>query len=118
MESSPSGDNRPVVHISPPEVLEKFRDGEATCDADAKEIGLMFFCPGCQTGHSYRIKGTGPVWEWNGSMTSPTFMPSLLVWGSRPGKRCHLYLREGVVEYLSDCSHALKDTKYVLPGIQ
>jgi hypothetical protein len=106
-----------VVHISPPEVLEKLRDGEATSDADAKEILLMFFCPGCQTGHSFRVKGGAPLWEWNGSMTAPTFQPSLLVWGQDPAKRCHLYLRSGVVEYLADCSHARKGTTYVLPGI-
>ena len=100
-------------------VLEKLRDSGATCDEDAREILLCFHCPGCNGGHSYRIKGAPgqPVWEWNGSMTSPTFQPSLLVNGDWPQRRCHLFLREGSLEFLQDCHHDLRGTTIKLLGI-
>lgn len=89
---------------------------------------LMFFCPGCRGGHSFdtkRASPPGPVWSWNGSMERPTFTPSLLVRGTEDltddeiklvmsgGKvtprplRCHLYVTDGQICFLSDCTHGL-----------
>lgn len=72
---------------------------------------LEFFCPGCRYYHAFTIarrdNDSGPLWTWNGSMENPTFSPSLLVNGSSE-KRCHLFVRDGRIEYLSDCWHELR----------
>lgn len=41
-----------------------------------------FFCPGCQCGHAIRTSGE-KAWQWNGSVSAPTFSPSYLVLGER-----------------------------------
>ena len=101
-------------------VLEKLRDSDASSDQDAKEILLRFRCPGCQCSHYYRIKGVRdqPVWEWNQSLMKPTLHPSLVVGVTTPGKRCHLFLRDGILEFLSDCDHDLRDTKVPLDPVE
>lgn len=79
-----------------------------------------FWCEGCDTHHAYTTKlgqgETGPCWQGPGDPTAPTFSPSLLCNGNTPAKdlhphttahRCHLYVRNGQVQYLSDCSHHL-----------
>lgn len=52
-----------------------------------------------------------PGWTFNGSETAPTFAPSLLnSWNEGPErtpKRCHLYVRNGEIEFLADCTHDL-----------
>lgn len=73
--------------------------------------GLLFFCPGCKFGHFFQVeKGPeykgAPIWEWNGDMDKPTFSPSLGV-NMTTESRCHLFVRDGKIEYLSDCHHAL-----------
>lgn len=61
--------------------------------------------------HPYRIRGqaTGPIWNWNGNVESPTFTPSLLVNASDPQSRCHLFLTDGKIQFLGDCFHDLKN---------
>lgn len=86
---------------------------------------LSFWCPGCQCSHVVYIKaGHGHQWDWNGSHDKPTISPSVLnQWGNKvnpdwkePAEPapaggwsgvCHLYLREGVIQFLSDCTHEL-----------
>lgn len=77
------------------------------------EVLVYFVCPGCKHGHAYRISGgPGPVWDWNGDLDKATFSPSLLntkTWGDPPvNKICHLYVKNGQIEFLPDCSHDLK----------
>ena len=77
----------------------------------------MFFCPGCKCGHSIRTgPSTGPRWSFNGDLIAPTIEPSVLVTGSvtnaETGEdvhdmRCHSFVREGQIQFLSDCTHAL-----------
>jgi len=78
---------------------------------DYSEVNMNFFCPGCGYDHSYRIQGKGPTWNWDGKMDKPTFTPSLLVNQSHPKSTCHLYVRDGVIEFLGDCHHYLKGKK-------
>jgi hypothetical protein len=47
----------------------------------------------------------GPKWDGDGSTSSPTLRPSIL--RREPGKRCHSFVRGGVVEFLGDCDHDL-----------
>ena len=80
----------------------------------------VFWCPGCDKPHPYRVAREGgegpnvPVWGFNGSLESPTFTPSLLVFptpvepdGFQYQKRCHLFLTDGQISYCSDSEHAL-----------
>jgi len=54
-----------------------------------------------------------PNWSWNGDTEYPTLRPSILTqftWGEeRTVYRCHSFVNDGVVQFLSDCSHELKD---------
>lgn len=73
----------------------------------------FFHCPGCGFGHAFRIRApandsSGPVWEFNGDVDKPTFSPSLLL--DDPKARCHLFVRDGKIEFCSDCHHALAGT--------
>lgn len=70
---------------------------------------VYFHCPGCNMLHPYRISGdaTGPKWSFNGDVLSPSFTPSLLVNGSRPESRCHLFMTDGKLVYCTDSYHAL-----------
>lgn len=45
----------------------------------------------------------------NGSVTTPTASPSLLVQRRNKGAecRCHFFIRDGHLHYLADCTHAL-----------
>lgn len=62
---------------------------------------FFFFCPGCNNFHLFDQR-----WAWNGSLELPTFSPSLLC-DPNGDRRCHLFVRDGKLEYLSDCHHAL-----------
>jgi len=74
----------------------------------------MFGCPGCGCAHGFytmphknHAGNPGPVWEFNGDLERPTFKPSLLVNGSEPESRCHLFMRDGRIQFLGDCHHEL-----------
>lgn len=77
-----------------------------------------FWCPGCECAHGIHVKGSDSKvqWDWNGSMEKPTFSPSYLC-GSKDFKerRCHSYIKEGKIQYLSDCYHKLKGQTVELP---
>jgi hypothetical protein len=69
-----------------------------------------FECPGCKWGHNLPI--TGPrAWGYNGNDDQPTFTPSILARtdfnNGKPSAICHSYVRDGKIEFLSDCTHAL-----------
>src|SRR3990167_5202253 len=79
-----------------------------TVDGEPVE-DYLFFCPGCECGHRIRAKGP-EAWTWNGSLERPTFSPSYLTyWDGKPSVRCHSYIRDGRIEFLSDCTHELKN---------
>ncbi len=68
----------------------------------------FFECPGCKYLHPYNVDPSLPqCWQFNGNYDKPTFTPSLLVNGSHPESRCHLYLTDGKIQFLSDCHHEL-----------
>lgn len=62
----------------------------------------QFWCPGC--GHYHRFEEGR--WSFNGDYERPTFSPSLLC---SPGTemQCHLFVRDGRIEFLGDCRHEL-----------
>ncbi len=69
--------------------------------------GHAVYCPGCEEYHV--VYNT---WEFNGNYDFPTFSPSLLVRGYSERFRqdfvCHSFIRDGVWQFLSDCSHQMK----------
>lgn len=79
---------------------------------------ILYDCPGCGFLHAINISpGNGkPCWTWNGSLESPTFSPSVHVaWGHSSGKKvCHSFVRDGVVQLLSDCTQNA-DTSLAIP---
>lgn len=79
-----------------------------------------FECPGCGRWHAMRV--TGPyAWEWNGSLDRPTFKPSILgewTWGPEKTRhRCHSFVRDGRIEFLGDCTHAMAGQTVDLPEV-
>lgn len=93
---------------------------------------VIFYCPGCKTHHGPIVDGSRG-WTWNGSLESPTFSPSILVRGTVPitddeharimaGETvepkplvCHSFVREGRIEFLSDCTHELAGQTVEIP---
>ncbi len=74
---------------------------------------LMFNCPGCGELHAPLIAGAAgrPIWTWNGDVVRPTLSPSVRVRWAYGDKReprvCHSFVRDGQIQFLSDCTHAL-----------
>lgn len=77
---------------------------------------LRFRCPGCGGVHHIQHGADdGPNWGWNGSLTKPTFTPSVLVQynGADAGRDgappavCHSFVTDGRIQFLGDCTHAL-----------
>lgn len=80
----------------------------------------VFFCPACRCGHYFNN-----TWTWNGDWEKPTVSPSILVRSIRditddehakimagekldiPKTICHSFVKEGKIEFLSDCTHEL-----------
>lgn len=76
---------------------------------------LNWYCPGCKRRHGATLKGDY-VWEWNGSLESPTLTPSVLtnhiqdptnVEWNKTHRRCHSFVRAGRIQFLDDCEHEL-----------
>ncbi len=104
--------------------------------ADGSPHAYLFRCPGCRDAHVVCVDRDASIkWEWNGDVDRPTFSPSILCrWETRsPAARlarakfsaehgreptaaevpydvkhvCHSYVRDGQIEFLHDCTHAL-----------
>ena len=100
---------------------------------------LMFVCPGCQTpyllpdGSEHTPSGLHmvavnsphhpPSWVWDGNLESPTLSPSILTriqpYGEdgKPLGVCHSFLRDGVFEFLPDCTHPLAGQFVPMPDL-
>ncbi|MCB5201732.1 ammonia monooxygenase [Neorhizobium sp. T786] len=98
---------------------------------------LMFWCPGCDGAHQVGVgDGPGPRWGYNGNPDTPTFTPSILVTGIKPltdddAERllmgdvsipdepektiCHSFVKDGRIQFLSDCSHGLAGQTVDIP---
>lgn len=72
---------------------------------------LWFECPGCGNTHAFAV----PRWNWNGSMTAPTFTPSLLCNKDQPTSRCHSFVTDGKIQFLADCWHSLAGQTVEIP---
>jgi Family of unknown function (DUF6527) len=81
---------------------------------EASPTVFVFHCPGCGYGH--HIDTTR--WRFNGDMVRPTVNPSVLVnaSGLSAVPRCHSFILDGQIQYLSDCTHELAGQTVPLPA--
>lgn len=101
--------------------------------------GYLFYCPGCEDAHKFRIGGDGarPQWTFNGNVDCPSFTPSLLhytvyrSWTEADGlpRRmvrvpegqrvviCHLFVTDGKVIFCNDNPHKLNGQTVPLPEL-
>jgi len=68
-------------------------------------------CPGCRHAHCFEV----PRWSWNGSYTAPTFTPSMLCNKDYPESRCHSFVTDGRIQFLTDCWHPLAGQTVDIP---
>lgn len=81
---------------------------------------IGFWCPGCDGYHGIPVDGSRG-WQWNGDADRPTVAPSIFV--NSPGGHyhnpqafsCHSFVRDGNIQFLSDCSHPLAGLTVELP---
>jgi hypothetical protein len=79
-------------------------------DAEGKHHGWMIHCPACECGHQFDDR-----WTFNGDVENPTFRASMLVHGDDYRHRCHSYVTDGKIEFLSDCGHEMAGQTVELP---
>jgi len=87
----------------------------ATSDTIPEYRGYMFNCPGCQ-----EIHVPNQAWGFNNNLDKPTLTSSILVNGTerskaRGRKRCHSFVKDGMIQFLDDCDHALAGQTVELP---
>lgn len=94
-----------------------------------------FYCPGCraelqrrqaageldiddESCHdlSLHMMNVRDVHRFNGDVERPTFEPSIMAHGA-PSVVCHSYVRAGRIQYLDDCTHAMRGTTIDLPEV-
>lgn len=106
---------------------------------------VVFHCPACNDTHALNIvEGQHPGWSFNGDYERPTFRPSVLYQSGHyftgqkdesgcwckynrehpdnPAPftctRCHSFVTDGRIQYLTDCTHALAGQTIDLPDIK
>ena len=85
---------------------------ESAPDAKPRVRATFYFeCPGC--GETHRIDY--PHWEWNGSLTFPTFYPSFKM--DRENFCCHFFISDGKIQFVSDSTHKLSGQTVKLPEV-
>lgn len=72
-----------------------------------------------------------PRWHWNGDVDKPSLNPSVSVSWTEPSdkpeefddptkdmlRKCHSFVRDGKIQYLDDCTHALAGQTVELPDL-
>lgn len=86
---------------------------------DSEYKAILFDCQGCKSPHCVNLderRAGLPVWKFNNDLDNPTIQPSYLSYvpkydnkGNKIGKDtiCHFWLKDGKIEYLTDCKHEL-----------
>jgi len=102
-----------------------------------------FYCEGCKHMHYVNTapQQSGPLWGFNGDLESPTLTPSVLnrtghycqgqkqppdCWNCNDAAAngyegmcsvCHIFVTDGMIEYLSDCTHHMAGKKVPLKDL-
>lgn len=85
--------------------------------ASGKFHGWYVFCPACRTAHLFDSR-----WSFNGDVDKPTFKGSMLVHADtepdgQKTPRCHSFVEDGKIRYLSDCTHDYAGRTVDLPEL-
>jgi hypothetical protein len=78
---------------------------------------FVLWCPACDTAHGIKF----PVWSFDGNFEKPTITPSIKAWHPAvpaeniPEFICHSYVANGRIQFLTDCTHALRGQTVDLP---
>jgi hypothetical protein len=87
------------------------------------------WCPACEELHEFAVDRpfhNGHRWTFDGNVQAPTFQPSMNIrvgpypdGSKRAGQMdvCHFFLHGGRLQYLGDCTHALKGQTVDLPDL-
>lgn len=75
--------------------------------------GYIIYCQGCKCHHVFDDR-----WTFNGDFEKPTFSPSMLVNKNEPRRRCHSFVTDGKIQFLSDCFHELVGQTFELEEIE
>ena len=67
-------------------------------------VHCYYYCPGCKYDHAFNPS----VHQWNEDREKPTVTPSLLNSNPQNYHTCHSYIKDGQIQFLSDCWHDLK----------
>lgn len=103
------------------------RRAQHLVDVASEHYGYSFRCPGCNDRHVIPTKPHPRGWDFSGTEDRPTFSPSILVHphgylkddgtvGQTP--RCHSFVRDGRIQFLSDSTHTLAGQTVDLPEIE
>jgi len=82
---------------------------------------LLFRCPGCASlgEHSVGFHALDGRWTFDGDFERPTLHPSVLdtmeFGDGRPKRVCHSFVRAGMIQYLSDSTHAFAGRTVEVP---
>lgn len=95
----------------------------ARIDFDADSELAQFRCPGCGWTHVLNLDpAIRPCWSFDGNIDRPTISPSINAWreygGDRKTQRCHSFVRDGRIQFLTDCTHALAGQTVDLPDMR
>lgn len=91
-------------------------------ESDGHGPDVQFLCPGCNMHHGVWTKNQDKAknWAFNGDFEKPTFSPSIAVRYPVKGfmNVCHSFVKEGKIQFLSDCTHSLKGQTVELPELE
>lgn len=89
-----------------------------------------YWCPACEELHDFAVEqsfSNNARWSFDGNVTAPSMVPSMNITvgpyptddESKPGRIdvCHYFLRAGNIQFLGDCTHAMKGQTVPLPDI-
>lgn len=93
---------------------------------DGEVQGHAIECPACRGLHLFNKHDTpapsGASWDFNGDVDRPTFSPSMLATfpanRGRSKRVCHSFVRDGRIQFLNDCTHAMAGQTVDLPEIE
>jgi hypothetical protein len=100
-------------------------EGYVECNTDqATHVAIMFPGPSGIKVLPFILKGTREgtgCWTWNGDTEKPTLHPSVKTQGYDEATDsdyvCHTFVNDGVAQFLSDTTHALKDTSVAMMDV-
>lgn len=73
-----------------------------------------YFCLGCGHVHAFSPE----IHTFDGDMINPTITPSLLQSNPQSNRTCHSFINKGMIQYLGDCWHHLKNQTVRLPAFK